>query len=49
MPPQAQKRRKHWIPRAFRACRGCLLGLFVLILGAFLYFTQIGLPDFLKR
>ena len=49
MPPHAQTRRKHWTSRAFRACRYCLLGLFVLILGALLYFTQIGLPDFLKR
>jgi hypothetical protein len=49
MPPRAHQGRKHWILRAFRACRYCLLSLLVLVLGAFLYFTQIGLPDFLKR
>ncbi len=48
MPPPAKRSFWQKIRRPLRWCRICLLSLAFAILGGFIYFNTIGLPDFVK-
>src|SRR6266540_3616928 len=48
MPPKSKRSFWQRIRRPFRWCRVTLWSLLLLLLGSFLYFNVIGLPEFLK-